>query len=105
MSAKLELVLSEIKQLSLEELVVLQENLSLELRYKTQPPAQLQVQAGNRVKIPGAYRPTSEQVKATLAVLFAPEELARMGKTDFSKLPAGLKSASEMLNEDREDRF
>ena len=52
----------------------------------------------------GQYR-TREEIEALLATIFSAEELAAIGKTDFSKLPIGAKSLSEMVNEDREDRF
>ena len=95
MSAKLELVLSEIKALSLE------------LRHKTQPPAQLQVQAGNRVKIPGAYQFSAAEIEAELAEIFTPQELAEIENEDISNLtlPARAKTSTEFLSEDREDRF
>jgi len=105
MSAKLELVLNEIKQLSLEELVLLLENLSLELRHKTQPSAQLQAQAGNRVKIPGAYQFSAAEIEAHLAAVFTSQELAEMEKTDLSNLPMMSRTSTEILSEDREDRF
>jgi hypothetical protein len=64
-----------------------------------------QTQPIRRVKIPGAYRPTAEEIEASLASIFTPEELAEIEKVDLSKLPTGLKSVTEILNEDREDRF
>ncbi|NWJ98910.1 MAG: hypothetical protein HXX20_24480 [Chloroflexi bacterium] len=60
-----------------------------------------------RVEIPGAYRPTAEQVTAHLKAVFSPEQLAEIAKVDVSnlKLPLGAKTTTEILNEDREERF
>ncbi len=58
-----------------------------------------------RIKLPGAYQPTAEEVEASLAKIFTPEEMVEMDKVDLDNLPVGAKSLSEMINEDREDRF
>lgn len=105
MSADLSAVLTKLDELSFEELLTLQEQLTHRLKLKAPAPSQPVNQTSHRVKIPGAYRPTPAQIEARLAAILTPEELTRLGKTDFSKLPVGPKSASEMLNEDREDRF
>jgi len=62
-------------------------------------------QDGQRyIHIPGAYQPTREEVEASLARIFTPAELAEMDEVDLNNLPKGLKSVTQMLNEDREDR-
>jgi hypothetical protein len=107
----LEEVQSKIKELSAADLRLLQEQIEAELRQKTSPPQSTSTKqtAEKPVTlldlIPGAYRPTKEQIEAHLAAVFTSEERARMGKTDFSKLPVGAKTVTEMISEDREDRF
>jgi hypothetical protein len=60
-----------------------------------------------RVEIPGAYRPTAEQITAHLKAVFSPEQLTEIEKVDVSnlKLPPGAKTTTEILSQDREDRF
>jgi hypothetical protein len=58
-----------------------------------------------KLNIPGSYRPTSEQIEARLRTIFKPEEIALIGTTDFNKVSFGSKSLSQMVIEDREDRF
>ncbi len=115
MSVNLEQVLSQVRNLGVSELLTIQETITQELRRKTDPTQPVPdptptVEAGatsapRRIHLPHAYRRTPEEIEASLAAIFTPEELAQIGTTDFSKLPIGPKSASEMLNEDREDRF
>jgi phosphatidylserine decarboxylase len=109
MSADLDLLLSKVKDLSVEELRTLQATITQELSYKTGPVsngrAAASPQPNRYLQIPGAIRRTREEIEALLATIFSAEELAAIGKTDFSKLPIGAKSLSEMINEDREDRF
>jgi predicted transcriptional regulator len=57
------------------------------------------------VEIPGAYRFSPSEIEAELAEIFTPEELAEIAKTDLSNLPPGTKTVTEILSEDREDRF
>ncbi len=107
MSVELDLILSNIKKLSVEELTTIQETVAAELRQQAESilaPSQYKA-SPLRIRLPHAYQVTAEEIEASLAAIFTPEELAQLGKTDFSKLPTGPKSASEMLNEDREDRF
>lgn len=106
MSADTDLISEKVRNLSVSELLNLQQIIIEELRKKT-GVAQNGEKSNStgHVRLPHAYRLTREEVEASLAVIFSPEELARLGKTDFSKLANGPKSASEMLIEDREDRF
>lgn len=55
--------------------------------------------------MPGAFRITKAEAEETLAKIFTSEELANLGKTDFSQLPPLPKSITEILDEEREDRF
>jgi hypothetical protein len=111
MSSKLESMKSELSELSVSELLSLMEQLAAELRHKTTTngntkPAKTKVEPQVQgVRLPHAYRPTKEQVEASLNAIFKPEDLAQMGRTDFSKLPPLPKTITEYLSEDREDRF
>ncbi len=106
MSLDLGIILKQVENLSFDELLTVQEQITRQLRAKNPAPT-VQTQTNNqpnrRLKIPGAYQPTAEEVEASLAAIFTPEEIAQIGKTDFSKFsfPAGSKSLSEMINEDR----
>lgn len=108
MSTELAEALKHIENLSFDELLTLQEQVTRYLRAKSRASV-TQTQANNqpnrRVIIPGAYQPTPEEIEASLAATFTPEEIAKIGTTDFKKLSLGPKSLSEMVNEDREDRF
>ncbi len=105
MNIDLDLVLAKVKGLSVSELLTLKETIQTELQQKQSEVEPAQAGQPRRVIIPGAYRRSREEIEAQLATLFTPEEMAQIGKTDFSKIPIGPKSASEMINEDREDRF
>jgi hypothetical protein len=103
MSATLVDVLKQLEEFSLADLLTLQKELSGQIRVKSSVPA---VSGSKRViKIPGAYQPTLAEIEASLATTFSPEELAQIGKTNFKALRINGKSLSEMVNEDREDRF
>lgn len=113
MSSDLEETLVKLDKLSFDELLTLQEQLTLQLRAKKQPEEAPKIeplpneQPSHYVKIPGAYQPTKEQIEARLAAIFTTEELARIKPFDASKLrplPPDAKSLSEIVNEDREDR-
>lgn len=111
MSSKLDEILPAVEELSVEELWSLQERVLNRLRAKTTTSTNGNGQTkeaklpDKHVVIPGAYRRSPEKIEAFLATIFTPEELARMGKTDFSKLPRPEKSITEIISEDREDRF
>jgi len=105
MSIDLDLVLAKVKGLSVAELLTVKETIQSELQQKQSATEPAQAGQPQRVIIPGSYRPSKEQIEAELARLFTPEELAEMDKVDLSKIDIGPKSASEMINEDREDRF
>src|SRR4051794_8107667 len=103
MSTELAEVLKHVENLSFDELLTLQEQVARYLRVKGRSSAiQTNSQPNRRVIIPGAYQPTAEEIEASLAATFTPEEIAQIGKTDFKKLSIGDKSLSEMVNEDRE---
>jgi hypothetical protein len=96
-------VLRQMEELSLADLLTLQRELNGQIRIRSNSPV---VPGKARViKIPGAYQPTLAEIEASLAENFTPEELAAMDAVDLNNLPVGSKSLSEMVNEDREDRF
>ena len=109
MSSTLEMLLEKVEDLSGQELLSLQERITSQLKIKVSPNGNGQVKkqaslSSDYVEIPGAYRLTPEQVKEIQQKIFTPEELANMGTTDFSNLPQGPKSLSQIVIEDREDR-
>lgn len=105
MSLVLDKVLKQVEELSFEELLTLQEKLIDQLEVKKSSSEQNSEQPKHFIKIPGAYQPSRAEIEASLARMFTPEELAYIGTTDFSKLQLPGKSTSEMIVEDREDRF
>lgn len=111
MSADLDLVLNKVKELKGDDLLTVLEEIVEQLRHEKQNNTNKRpTKYRNGTRSPASstgYRPTSEEIEADLAEIFTPEELAEMEKVDLSKLPQwqGQKSLSEMINEDREDRF
>lgn len=112
MSAMLDHVLNEIKELSLEELLTLQRQLIDEVQTKAIPvtsePAALPSNPSQPIRtlmVPHSYRRNPEEVEAALLAVFGPEQLAAMKDVDLTKLPPGSKTVTEMISEDREDRF
>jgi hypothetical protein len=96
-------LLEQVEELSFEDLLTLQEKLTGQMRVKSSPTS---VSNGKRViKIPGAYQPTLAEIEASFARTFTAEQLAAMDEVDLDNLPVGEKTLSEMVNEDREDRF
>ncbi len=111
MSIDTELILEKVKNLSVSELLTVQESITQELRQKTNSDGTTTATTyqsttiSRRVNIPGSYRPTKEQIEARLAAIFSPEQLEQMRHADLSNLPPGSKTVTEMISEDREDRF
>ena len=110
MSANLEEVVSKVKELSSDELLTVQETVTAELRRKLPPkitPNQPHTTQEREALLNHYFmpRPTLEELKAGLDRIFPAHLRAQMGQTDFSKLPTGPKSLSEMIVEDREDRL
>ncbi|NWJ98601.1 MAG: hypothetical protein HXX20_22855 [Chloroflexi bacterium] len=109
MSIILERVLSEIKELSFEELLTLQKQIIDEVRTKAAPiEATLSTPTKPSLRplnIPEAYRRKPEEVEALLVAVFGSEQLAVLEKVDLSNLPPGSKTVTEMISEDREERF
>ncbi len=130
MSTTLQLIMAKAEELSPDELFLLQEYITKQLRQKTLGSVQSPPDA--YVRVPGAYRltpeeakankdglsypdasnesiylptPTAAQLEAELAEIFTSEELLEMEKVNLDDLPPLPKSLSEMINEDREDRF
>ena len=106
MTSDLANILRQVKNLSFDELLTLQEQISRQLR--TKEPKHSTPKNSNlhrKIIIPGAYQPSIEEIDAGFAATFTPEELAEMDEVDLENLPLGVKSLSEMVNEDREDRF
>jgi hypothetical protein len=48
---------------------------------------------------------TPEERQQWIEKMLTPQQIARLGKTDFKKLTPGKKSLSQMIIEDREDRL
>lgn len=108
MRTKLETVLNEIKDLELEELEELLENVSQQLRYKTGTVkfgVSGKAIAAQPLEIPGTYQFSPAEIEAHLAAVFTPEQLAEMERTDSSNLSKMSRTSTEILSEDREDRF
>src|SRR5438105_705147 len=107
MSAELELLVSKVKKLSIEELLTIQETIITELRHKTMlenPVISTNLPGNTSIFLP---KLSPQEIEAELAEIFTPEELAEINAVDLSKLPllpAGVKTLSEIVNEDREDR-
>lgn len=118
MSTKeLEIWLLKVREFSVDELLTVQKTVAAELKQKTakspvvtQNPnhsAERFNEPEGRINIPGAYRPTKAQIEAHLSAIFTPEQRAEFDKVDLSqiKLLPGAKSSTELISEDREDRF
>lgn len=110
MSAKLDELKVQLAELSVDELLTLMERITVELRHKIIPngktPAKVvEPEPENKPYLPGTYRPTKEQIEASLAAMFTPEERAEAAKVDRTKLARPHRSVTEIINEDREDRF
>jgi hypothetical protein len=110
MSARLDRVLNEIKELSFEELLTLQRQIIDEVQTKAVPTAPEAATTPDKASqppliIPQAYRRNPEDVEASLLAVFGPEQLAAMKDVDLSNLPPGSRTVTEMISEDREDRF
>jgi hypothetical protein len=106
MSAMLDRVLNEIKELSFEELLMLQRQIIDEVQTKAVPEASTPPgKPGQRpLNIPQAYRRNPAEVEASLLAVFGPAQLAAMKDVDLTHLPPGSKTVTEMISEDREDR-
>ncbi|HEX2913479.1 MAG TPA: hypothetical protein VH186_21935 [Chloroflexia bacterium] len=104
MSSETERILGKIPELSIAELLTLQETITQELRHKTGVEEPV---PGSHVRLAHAYRRTREEIEASLAAIFTPEELAQIGRRDFTKMPTDptLKPLSQLVIEDREDRI
>ena len=110
MSTDLIEVLNRLGNLSIEELLTVQETVRKGVQQKihsSKSPEVSDNHVNGRVIIPGAYRPTIQEVEAHLARVFTPEQLAEISRTEISNitLPPGAKTTAEILSEDREDRF
>lgn len=102
MSAMLDHVLNEIKELSLEELLLLQRQIIDEVQTKVVPSIPTSGKPSKRpLIIPQAYRRNSVDVEASLLAVFGPEQLAAMKEVDLTNLPPGSKTVTEMISEDR----
>jgi hypothetical protein len=99
MITDVQMILDKVSDLSVEDLLKVQQTVTFELQKKAPE------KPSGRVHLPRAYRRTKEEVEAMLKALFTPEEYAEIGKRDFSKMKIEGKTFSEMVNEDREDRF
>jgi hypothetical protein len=128
--SELELVLEKIEQLTLENLLTVQEHLTSQLRQKVLPTAsqatdvtekqaqseqvavtqtegQAEDEEPDRIYLyPGSsiFRYTEKGIRKMLERMFTAEELERFSKIDLSKLPKLEKTMAEYISEDREDR-
>jgi hypothetical protein len=124
MSQVLTDLLAEVENLnSLDELFILQERVNTRIRNIAVPngnhkgnghtsaqvtPESSEETVVNRLVIPGVYYRTKEEIEAfsaSLKAMLPPEEQKNFGNRDFSHLVFEGKSTSELLIEDREDRF
>ncbi len=105
MSARLEHVLNEIKELSFDELLMLQRQIIDEVQTKAVPTTPPGKPGQRTLNIPQAYRRNPDEVEASLLAVFGPAQMAAMREVDLSNLPPGSKTITEMISEDREDRF
>lgn len=105
---------AKLKQLSVPELLALQNRLTEELSQKltTPTPATTQTLPPTTPAeplllnlIPGAYRPDETEIEEELQTLFTPQELAEIDQLDLTNLPPLPKSLGEYVSEDREDRL
>jgi hypothetical protein len=125
--SELELVLEKIEHLTLENLLTVQEHLTIQLRQKALPPvsqatdvAEKQAQSEqatvtqaedeepDRIYLyPGSsiFRYTEKGIRKMLERMFTPEELERFSKIDLSKLPRDDKTITEYVSEGREERL
>lgn len=101
MTTDVQMILDKVSDLSVEDLLKIQETVTSELQKKAPDKAS----RSGRIHLPRAYRRTPKEVEAFLRAAFTPEQYAEIGKRDFSKMKIEGKSFSEMVNEDREDRF
>jgi hypothetical protein len=107
MNVTLELINEKLPELSVNELLALQEGLTAQLRHKletgdqtaqTNQPTILEL-------IPGAFRLTQIDVDKIMLDIVSPEKLAKIRNhpsVPFS-LPAMSKSLADYVSEDRED--
>jgi hypothetical protein len=112
MSSTLEMLLEKVEDLSVQELLSLQERITSQLKIKVSSNGNGQVKQQpelppDYIDIPGVYRLTPEEARKGLEEIFTPEELAEIDAADPNdlKLPPLPKSLAEMISEDREDRF
>ncbi len=102
MSANLEMVLAKVGELNNDELLLVLQRVTEELRHTAikNGPAGI----NNSPTRPVMYRLTPEEASATLAEIFTEAELAEIAAADVSNLSFGDKSLSQTVIEDREDR-
>jgi hypothetical protein len=110
MSSDLSEVLNRLENLSVEELLTVQESLTKNVRKKVHSSTSVGIPGEpttRRIGIPGTYRATPQEIEAHLKSVFTSEQLAEIAQTDISNLtlPPGAKTTAEILREDREDRF
>jgi hypothetical protein len=111
MSTLLDELRAKLEQLSVNELLSLQEQIIQQLRARTLTNGNGHTVKTNsayrHVDIPGVRHYTAKEIEAELAEIFTPEELAEINNTDPAtlNLPPLPKSLAEMISEDREDRF
>jgi hypothetical protein len=113
MSTDTDLIIEKVRYLSVDDLLRVQATIRQELELKTTPKSQKPKRARfsdtpRKIVIPEAYQPSSADIEAELAQIFTAEELAEIAGTDISDipvLPLGAKTSTELISEDREDRF
>lgn len=105
MSRGLEEIVNKLPELSFEELLELQTEIIQYLRVSQATKSSPGTTPYRRVE--GFYRASEEEVEAELSAILTPEELAetKNNKFDTSKLPPLPRSLTDIISEDREDRF
>lgn len=109
MSSDLIEVLNLLGNLSVEELLTVQETITKDVQQKihsSSPSRSGDNAAAHQIVMPGIYTPNNEEIEAELAGIFTPEELAEMDGMDLNslQLPPDAKTSAQLISEDREDR-
>jgi hypothetical protein len=119
MSAILEEIIEKIERLSEEELDVLLSRINAKANRQIENFLEQKAPFGVASAFSNATNEAQEALMAKylrpqpkndaefqqmLRSMLSPEQIARLNKNDFSKLPPGKKSASKMIIEGREDR-
>lgn len=102
MKPKLEKILDEFEELSVDELLLVLDKLSNQLSLKLTSTHSANL-ITPKLKASDVFLPqeTAGEIESSFNQFFTAQELAEMDKVDLSNLPTGPKSLSEMIIEDR----